>query len=127
VRREAGERTIFTGPVADARALMSWFDVLALPSHREAFGMVAVEALAAGTPVVAARGGGTEEFVVPGRNGDLVAPGDVDALAEAIRRVLPRAPSMADAAREGAERFRTQAVAANVARALREALARRGA
>jgi glycosyltransferase involved in cell wall biosynthesis len=125
VRREAGEGVVFTGGVDDARALMPWFDVLAVPSRVEAFGTVAAEALASGTPVVATRGGGIEEYVVPGRTGELVMPGDVDALAGAIRRVLPRAASMADAAREGAARFRSEVVAADVADALREALARR--
>jgi glycosyltransferase involved in cell wall biosynthesis len=76
--------------------------------------------------VVATRSGGVEEYVVPGRNGDLVMPGDVDALAEAIRRLLPRAASMAEAAREDARRFDADAVAADVAEAIREALARRG-
>jgi glycosyltransferase involved in cell wall biosynthesis len=127
VRRAAGERVTFTGPVDDARPLMHWFDLLALPSHREAFGTVAAEALAAGTPVVATRSGGVEEYVVPGRNGELVMPGDVDALADAIQRMLPRAAGMAGAAREDAARFRTEVVAANVAEALRDALARRGA
>jgi glycosyltransferase involved in cell wall biosynthesis len=126
VRAEAG--VVFTGQVQDARALMPWFDVLAVPSYREAFGTVAAEALAAGTPVVATRSGGIEEYVTPGRNGELVMPGDVEGLAAAIRRVLERAPSMADAAREDATHFRTDVVAANVADALGEALAaRRGA
>jgi UDP:flavonoid glycosyltransferase YjiC (YdhE family) len=52
-------------------------------------------------------------------------PGDVAALSDAIRRVLPQAESMADAAREDAARFRTEVVAANVADALHEALSRR--
>jgi glycosyltransferase involved in cell wall biosynthesis len=125
VRREAGERAIFTGPVDDARALMPWFDALALPAHREAFGTAAAEALAAGTPVVATRGSGVEEYVVPGRNGELVMPGDLEALTEAIRSVLRKAASMAEAAREDAARFRTDRVAADVANALHEALARR--
>jgi glycosyltransferase involved in cell wall biosynthesis len=125
VRREAAATVTFTGAVDDARALMSWFDVLAVPSHTEAFGTVAAEALAAGTPVVATRGGGIEEYVVPGRNGELVMPGDTEALADAIRRVLPNAPSMAEAARADTARFRTDVVAANVAEALHEALARR--
>jgi glycosyltransferase involved in cell wall biosynthesis len=124
VRREADERVVFTGHVPDARALMPWFDVVAVPSHREAFGTVAAEALAAGTPVVATRGGGIEEYVVPGRNGELVMPGDVDALAEAIRRLLPKAGSMAEAARESVQRFQTERVAAAVAGALRDALGR---
>ena len=124
VRREAGDAVVFTGAVPDARALMPWFDVLAVPSHREAFGTVAAEALAAGTPVVATRGGGIEEYVVPGRNGDLVMPGDVDGLAHAIRRVLPKAASMAEPARVSVQRFQTGQVAAAVADALREALHR---
>jgi glycosyltransferase involved in cell wall biosynthesis len=115
----------FLGRVENARALMPWFNVLAVPSHREAFGTVAAEALAAGTPVVATRGGGIEEYVVPGRNGELVMPGDVEGLTAAIRRVLPNASAMAAAAREDAARFRTDVVAGNVADALREALARR--
>ncbi len=125
VRAAAGERTLFLGAVDDARPLFPWFDVLAVPSHREAFGTVAAEALAAGTPVVATRGGGMEEYVVPGRSGELIAPGDVEALAAAIRSLLPRAASMADAARAEVVRFDTASVAQAVADALREALARR--
>src|SRR3954452_954970 len=126
VRATARERTTFLGQVEDARALMPWFDVLAVPSYNEAFGTVAAEALAAGTPVVATRGGGIEEYVVPGRNGDLVMPGDVEALASAIRGLLPKAASLADAARADARRFDADEVAANVAACLREALARVG-
>jgi glycosyltransferase involved in cell wall biosynthesis len=121
-----GDRAVMLGRVDDARALLLWFDVLAVPSRREAFGTVAAEALAAGTPVVATRSGGMEEYVVPGRNGDLVPPGDPDALGHAIESLLPRAQAMADAARADAARFDAELVAAAVADALREALARRG-
>src|SRR5947209_17781584 len=124
VRGEAD--ATFVGRVADARALMPWFDVLAVPSHSEAFGTVAAEALAAGTPVVATRGGGIEEYVVPGRNGALVMPGDVEALASALNDVLPKAAAYADAARADAQRFATARVADAVAAALRDALAMRG-
>lgn len=126
VRREAGERAIFTGSVDDARTLLPWFDVVAVPSHREAFGTVAAESLAAGTPVVATRGGGIEEYVVPGRNGELVMPGDIPTLTEAIQRLLNAPTTIAEAAREDAARFRTDVVAAAVADGLREALTRRG-
>ena len=54
-------------------------------SNVEEFGIAAVEAQAAGRPVIAAAGGGALETVVDGQTGVLVAPGDVDALAEAIR------------------------------------------
>ena len=123
VRREAD---VWLGQVDDARALMPWFDVLAVPSHLEAFGTVAAESLAAGTPVVATRGGGIEEYVVPGRNGELVMRGDVEALARAIRNLLPRAESMAGAARDSAAPFAADNVAARVAAVLSEALASRG-
>jgi glycosyltransferase involved in cell wall biosynthesis len=127
VRAEAPADAVFLGAVEDARAWMSWFDVLAVPSHTEAFGTVAAEALAAGTPVVATRGTGIEEYVVPGRNGELVMPGDVDGLARAVGAVLPRAAGMAEAAREDASRFAPDRVAAAVAAALRDALSASGA
>jgi glycosyltransferase involved in cell wall biosynthesis len=127
VRREAGERTLMLGRVDDARPLLPWLDVLAVPSHREAFGTVAAEALAAGTVVVATRGGGIEEYVVPGRNGDLVPAGDVDALASAIDALLPKAAGMGEAARADAKPFEGGRVAAAVADALHEAIAARRA
>ncbi len=58
---------------------------LVMPSTGvESFGLVAVEAFASGTPVIASRLGGLRELVVHGKNGLLVTPGDADELAEAI-------------------------------------------
>ncbi len=51
----------------------------------EELGIAAVEAQASGRPVLAAAGGGVRETVVDGETGVLVPPGDVDALAEAMR------------------------------------------
>lgn len=59
----------------------------ALPSDYEAFGLVLLEALAQGTPVVASRVGGIPEIVEDGRTGLLVPPGEVDPLAEALARL----------------------------------------
>ncbi len=61
--------------------------LVVLPSDYEAFGLVLLEALAQGTPVVASRVGGIPEFVEDGRAGLLVPPGDVPALAAALRRL----------------------------------------
>lgn len=127
VRREAGDRAVFLGTVPDARALMPWLDVLAVASRAESFGLVAAEALAAGTPVVAMRCGGLEEFVVPGRNGELVPAGDVEGLAAALRRTIPRAAEMESAARKDASAFAPERVADDVAAALHDAIARRPA
>ena len=58
-----------------------------LPSEYEAFGLVLLEALAAGTPVVASRVGGIPDFIEDGRAGLLVPPRSPEALAAAIERI----------------------------------------
>jgi glycosyltransferase involved in cell wall biosynthesis len=63
-------------------------DVFVLPSLAEAFGIAAVEALACGLPVIAARTGGLTEVVEDGRNGILIPPGDAGALTGAIQYLL---------------------------------------
>ena len=60
-------------------------DLFTLPSSAEAFGNVFAEALASGLPIVGSNTGGIPELVENGSNGLLVAPGDVPALAGAIR------------------------------------------
>ncbi len=59
-----------------------------IPSHYEPFGLVAIEAMACGTPVVASDVGGLKFTVVPDETGLLVPPQDTDAFAQAIDRVL---------------------------------------
>jgi glycosyltransferase involved in cell wall biosynthesis len=63
-------------------------DAAVLPSRWENFPHLVVEALAVGTPVIASAVGGVPELVRHGENGLLVPSGDVDALAEAIQRLL---------------------------------------
>jgi rhamnosyl/mannosyltransferase len=62
--------------------------VLVLPSRSEGLGRVVVEAFCRGRGVVASRVGGIPDIVDDGRTGLLVPPGDVDALADALVRVL---------------------------------------
>lgn len=63
----------------------SWADAVVVPSIKpEPFGLVAIEAMAAGRPVIAANHGGLSEIVVDGVTGTLVAPGSIEALASAI-------------------------------------------
>lgn len=62
--------------------------VLALPSEIEGFGIVLLEALHAGVPVIASARGGSAELVRDGWNGYLVAPGDVRALADRLVALL---------------------------------------
>ncbi len=62
-------------------------DLLVLPSYYESFGLVLVEAMACGIPVVATRCGGPEQIVDPA-SGLLVEVGDSAGLARAVERVL---------------------------------------
>jgi glycosyltransferase involved in cell wall biosynthesis len=63
--------------------------LVAVPSRREGFGMVAAEALAAGRAVVGTRVGGLPDIVTDGLTGTLVGPDDVAALADALRSTDP--------------------------------------
>lgn len=77
-------------PYAQVPAAMAEMDVYAMPSVHasETFGVSAVEAQAAGVPVVASHLPGVAEAVQDGVTAFLTPPGDADALAEALRRVL---------------------------------------
>lgn len=96
---------------ADQRRLALWYsaaDVCAVPSLTESFGLVALEAMACGTPVVATRVGGLQTVVENGESGLLVPAGDYQALAEAIAEVLSDHRlriHLAHGARERAEVF----------------------
>lgn len=65
-------------------------DMLVMPSHYESFGMVALEAMACGTPVIASRVGGLMYTVRDGETGLLVPDRDPHALADAIQQILKR-------------------------------------
>lgn len=63
-------------------------DVCAVPSRYESFGLVAVEAMASGTPIVATRVGGLRFTIDDGVSGVLIPPSEPNALAEALHQVL---------------------------------------
>lgn len=84
------DRVTFAGRVSheELPVYYSASDVLAVPSHYESFGLVALEALACGTPIVATPVGAMSALLADGRGGLLVAPRDPAGLAEGIRQVL---------------------------------------
>lgn len=100
-------------PEAMARAWQR-ASVAVVPSlWAEPFGLVAVEAMAAGTPVVAARSGALPEIVTHGLDGLLVPPGDSLALAETVASLVDHPEvllSMGNAARDAARRFAPEVV-----------------
>jgi D-inositol-3-phosphate glycosyltransferase len=92
-------------------------DVVAVPSRYESFGLVAVEAMACGAPVVASRSGGLRFTVEDGFNGFLVPVGDASRLARALTRVLADETlrrRLSIGAQNSAARFSWPAVAANI-------------
>ncbi len=83
---------LFPPPIAseDVPVWINACDVLALPSYYESFGVVLLEALACGRPVVTTPTGGVPEFVLDGKHGALVPPGNPASLAQAIAQVLDK-------------------------------------
>lgn len=83
-------RTTFVGAVAHEQlpVYYSAADVTVMPSSYESFGLVAVESLACGTPVVATRVGGLTSIVHDGETGLLVPWRDADLFAARVRQVL---------------------------------------
>lgn len=84
------EFTEFPGRIAD-EDLPTYYaaaDVCVVPSHYEPFGLVPIEAMASGTPVVASNVGGLKYTIAPEETGLLVSPKDVEGFAEAIDRIL---------------------------------------
>ncbi|MBB5628032.1 glycosyltransferase [Sphaerisporangium krabiense] len=115
LRRAAGEagvagRVRFTGQVSHEKvpALMRSCDVAVCVPWYEPFGMVALEAMACGLPVVASDVGGHRETVADGRTGTLVPPRDPRALAAAVNTLLADPRLRAAYGRAGARRARAR-------------------
>lgn len=87
----------------DVASCLAGMDVFVLPSLNEGMGRALVEAMAAGLPVIATRVGGVPALIDHGNNGLLVAPGDAQALADALRSYL-RQPDLATRVGEAARR-----------------------
>ena len=98
----------FAGQRSDIPDLLAAMDVVTMPSLSEGFGYVALEAAAAGRPVVAFRSGGIPEVVVHAKTGLLVSEGDICGLAEALKQVLSDrdfAQSLGEGGRKHAQNF----------------------
>lgn len=85
-----GDRVAFPGwlSVADSQALLRQARIFVLPSHAEGLSNALLEAMAFGRAIVATPVGGHAEVITDGKNGLLVAPGNSDALADALLRLL---------------------------------------
>jgi glycosyltransferase involved in cell wall biosynthesis len=106
-RRSAPEsRIIFAGYREDVPAVLDAAQVLLVTSSREGMPHVILEAMAAGTPVVATRVAGIPEMIEDGRDGLLIAPGSEASAKVAVRRILSDPHFASSLARAAAERVR---------------------
>jgi glycogen(starch) synthase len=100
----------FVGHLPDRSlvACLAAADVVVLPSRYEPFGIVALEAAAAGAPLVASTAGGLAELVVDGETGLSITPGDVAGVASAVTEVLADPAAAARRARAAKARLATE-------------------
>jgi glycosyltransferase involved in cell wall biosynthesis len=110
-----GQKIKLTGKRADIAAVMNEFDVLVHPSIAESFGLIYPEGFALGKPIIATRGGISEDIVRDHENGFLINAGSISEMSDAINKMMEAKDTwqrMGENGRAVAERFsvvRTQA------------------
>ena len=121
-------RVVFTGFRNDLRNLFGIVDVLVVPSRVESFGRAALEAMAAGVPVLAVPEGGLKEFVIPGETGFLSEDASAAGLASALSLILDNPAEARRIAVQAAERVTAErsleAQVGEIERILEDVLAR---
>ena len=123
-----GGAVTFAGFQSNVPEWMQAMDIVVHASDHEPFGIVVIEAMALGKPVVAGAEGGPSETITPGVDGLLSPFGNAAALATSVLRYLddpPFAVQVGAAARKRAQQFDDRRYAVNVIAALQESAARR--
>lgn len=114
----------FTGQLPDVRPALAALDIFVHPGEPEPFGLVNIEAMAAGKPVVALAHGALPEIVVHQKTGLLVPPGNVNELARAVNTLLADSPLQQQFGRAGQmrvkEQFTIQQTAVQIAAVLKK-------
>ena len=87
-RLDLQDVAVFAGYRSDVPSVMASFDILAFPSHAESFGVVLIEAMAMGKPVVSTNCDGVLDIVLDGTTGITVPPKDPPALAHGLEQLI---------------------------------------
>lgn len=98
------DRTQYYGHIKELEAFYNAAEVMVMPSIYEPFGMVAIEAMACGTPAVVTEWAGLSDFLTDGQDALVVDPLNTKALAEAILQLLKDKPLYEEIARKGYEK-----------------------
>lgn len=127
LRTELGIRDVVTFWGAQGQETLPYFytaaDTVVMPSHYESFGMVALEATASGTPVIASEVGGLTYTIHDGENGFLIPPRQPEQLAEKILVLLENPKLREEMGRNGADqaiRFGWSTIADQILAVVRE-------
>jgi glycosyltransferase involved in cell wall biosynthesis len=104
------EHLLFSGHQASAVRWIAAMDVVVNASYGEPFGMVIIEAMALGKPVVATRLAGPTEIITDGVDGLLISPGSVPELATALRRLIEEPELRRELGLAGQQRARAYAL-----------------
>jgi glycosyltransferase involved in cell wall biosynthesis len=112
----------FTGQVDDPGQQIQMMDVLVNASRREPFGIVLLEAMALGVPVIASAEGGPLEIIEPDRSGVLVKSPNASSLADALERLLADDDFRRRLGKRGRERVHARFSAEHMCRRLEAAL-----
>lgn len=112
-----GSRVRLLGYRSDALSLINASEALVLPSLSEPFGLVLLEAMALGRPVIATNAGGPVEIVVDGVTGLLAEPANPSSLANSLIKIVRDPEAAMEMGRRGRARYRDRFTAEAMARA----------
>jgi glycosyltransferase involved in cell wall biosynthesis len=111
---------VFLGQRSNIARLLASSDIFVLPSRREAFGLVNLESMLCGLPVIASRVGGIPEIIEDGKTGLLVAPENSQALSNAILKLVKSPKLRNDMGQAGQQRAITSFSAKTMAEKYQE-------
>ena len=107
------DKVLFFGKSHEIDKILCFSDLFILPSEHESFGLVALEAMACGIPVISSNAGGLPEVNIHGESGYLSAVGDTDEMAKNALKILENNDThqlFKRKAKENAQRFETELI-----------------